>query len=193
EGGSVVGLGAYDQARTGTSRDTAAGRALRLLGARTILTEDAQSAFAAACVVLLAADRLDDAHRLAEDVTRAGEESGSVLLVCNGLWLQAMALHRRGALADAGACYSSAAAAAAAHGSLTVSGWAGAQYATMLAEHGDGQAAGEVLRRLGLDGPLPDTAHLHEAQLAAGLARVACGQVREGIGEIRAAGRRWEA
>src|SRR5215472_6269224 len=189
----LLAFGAYDQARTGTSRDTAAGRALRLLDDRTILSEDAQSAFAAACVVLLAADRLDDAQRLAEDVTRAGEESGSVLLVCNGLWLQAMALHRRGALADAGACYSAAAETAAAHGFLTVSGWAGAQYATMLAEHGDGRAAGEVLRRLGLDGPLPDTAHLDEARLAAGLVRVACGQVREGIGEIRAAGRRWEA
>jgi predicted RNase H-like HicB family nuclease len=35
----------------------------------------------------------------------------------------------------------------------------------MLAERGDGKAAEELLRRLGLDGPLPDTAHLYEARL----------------------------
>jgi DNA-binding CsgD family transcriptional regulator/tetratricopeptide (TPR) repeat protein len=189
----LLAYAAYDQARTGTSKDAVAGRALRLLGDRTILAEDGQGAFAAVAGVLLAADRLDDAHRLADDLTRTGAESGSVLLASSGLWLQANVLHRRGALADAEAYYSSAADTAATHGFITVSGWVGAQYATALAERGDGKAAGEVLRRLGLDGPLPDTAHLYEARLAAGLARVASGQVREGIGELRAAGRLWEA
>jgi DNA-binding CsgD family transcriptional regulator len=143
--------------------------------------------------VLLAADRLDDAQRLGEDVTRAGEETGSVLLACGALWLQASVFYRRGALADAEACFSSAVDTAAAHGFITVTNWAGAEYATMLADRGDGTAAWEVLRRLGLNGPLPDTVHLYEARLAAGIARVACGQVREGIGQIRAVGRRWEA
>ena len=189
----LLAYGAYDQARTGTSRDTVTERALRLLGDRALLVEDSQGAYSAATGVLLAADRLDDAQRLAEDVTRAGEESGSALLVANGLWLQANVLHRRGALADAEACFSAAVDTAAAHGFLTVSGWAGAQYATMLADGGDGEAAAEVLRRLGLDGPLPDTAQLYEARLAAGLTRVACGQVRQGIDALRAAGQRWEA
>ena len=83
--------------------------------------------------VLLAGDHLDDAQRLAEDVTRAGAESGSVLLASNGLWLQAGVLHRRGALADAEAYFSSAVDTAAAHGFITVTNWAGAQYATVLA------------------------------------------------------------
>src|SRR5262249_57576098 len=34
---------------------------------------------------------------------------------------------------------------------------------------------------------------LYSAQLAAGIAKVACGQVREGIDQIRAVGHRWEA
>jgi DNA-binding CsgD family transcriptional regulator len=189
----LLAYAAYDQARKGTGRDTAAERALRLLGDRSILAEDGQGAWAPASGVLLAADRLDDAQRLAEDLTVAGEESGSVLLASNGLWLQANVLHRRGALAEAESCYSAAADTAAAHGFITVSGWAGAQYASLLVERGDGTAAGKVLRRLGLDGPLPDTVHLYEARLAAGLTRVASGQVREGIGELRAAGRLWEA
>ena len=143
--------------------------------------------------MLLAADRLDDVQHLAEDLTRTGAESGSVLLAAGALWLQANVLHRRGALADAGACYSSAVDAAAAHGFITMSGWVGAQYATVLLDRGDGEAAGQVLRRLGLDGPLPDTVHLYEARLAAGLVQVASGQVREGIDQIRAVGRLWEA
>ena len=31
----------------------------------------------------------------------------------------------------------------------------------MLADRGDGRAALQLLRRLGLDGPLPDTVHLY--------------------------------
>jgi DNA-binding CsgD family transcriptional regulator len=50
-----------------------------------------------------------------------------------------------------------------------------------------------VLRRLGFDGPLPDTIHLYEARLAAGVTRVARGRVREGVDQIRAVGRGWEA
>jgi DNA-binding CsgD family transcriptional regulator len=189
----LLAYGAYDQARTGTSIQAVAERALRLVGDRAILVEDSQGAYASATGVLLAADRLDEAQRLAEDVTTAGEESGSALLAANGLWLQANVLQRRGALAEAEACFSAAVDTAAAHGFLTVSGWVGAQYATMLAERGDGEAAAEVLRRLGLDGPLPDTAQLYEARLAAGLTRVASGQVRAGIDELRAVGQRWEA
>jgi hypothetical protein len=63
----------------------------------------------------------------------------------------------------------------------------------MLADCGDGEAAGQVLRRLGLDGPLPDTVNFYEARLAAGLVRVASGQVGEGIDQIRAVGHLWDA
>ena len=55
----LLAYGAYDQARTGTSKDVVAERAMRLLGDRAILAEDSQGAFAAASRVLLAADRLD--------------------------------------------------------------------------------------------------------------------------------------
>jgi DNA-binding CsgD family transcriptional regulator len=189
----LLAYGAYDQARTGMDREAVAEQTLRLVGDRAILSEDGQGAYAVASGVLRAADLLDDARRLAEDVTRAGEDSGSALLAANGLWLQASVLHRRGMLTEAEACYSAAVDTAAAHGFSTVSGWVGAQYATLLAERGDGDAAAEMLRQLGLDGPLPDTAHLYEARLAAGLARVARGQVREGIDDLRAVGRQWEA
>src|SRR5215472_15095103 len=128
EGRILLACAAYDQARTGTSRDTAAGQALRLAGDRAIRTEDSQGAWAQVARVLLGADRLDDVQRLAADLTRTGEESGSVLLATGALWLQANVLHRRGALADAAACFSSAVDAAAAHGFIAVSGWAGAQY-----------------------------------------------------------------
>ena len=63
----------------------------------------------------------------------------------------------------------------------------------MLADRGDGPTALQVLRRLGLDRPLPDTVHFYEARLAGGTAKVACGQIREGIDQIRAVGGRWEA
>ena len=82
---------------------------------------------------------------------------------------------------------------AVAHGFTTVTNWAGSEYAIMLADRGDGPAALQVLHRLGLDGPLPDTVHLYSAQLAAWVVRVACGQTREGIDQIRAVGRQWEA
>jgi DNA-binding CsgD family transcriptional regulator len=143
--------------------------------------------------VLGAADRLDDAQSLAEDLTDAGEESGSILLASSGLWMQASVLHCRGALADAEAYFTSALDAAAGQGFITLSGWAGAQYATMSADRGDGPAVWQVLRRLGLDGPLPDTVHLYSARLAVGIAKVAAGRVREGIHELRAVGRLWEA
>src|SRR5262249_34909440 len=184
---------AYDQARTGTRRDTAVEWALRLLAGRAILDENGQAAFIVVAAVLWAADRLDDAQRLAEGLTRAGEESGSVLLACGAAWLQANVLHRRGALADAEAWFTSAVDTAVARGFTTVTNWAGPEYAIMLAERGAGPAALQVLHRLGLDGPLPDTVHLYAAQLAAGIAKVASGQVREGIDQIRAVGRRWEA
>jgi len=193
EGRILLACVAYDQARTGTSRDTAAGQALRLADDPAILTEDSQGAWSQVAHVLVAADHLDDVQRLGEDLTRAGAESGSVLLATGALWLQANALHRRGALADAEAYFASAVDTAVAHGFITLSGWAGAQYATVLLDRGDGEAAGQVLRRLGLDGPLPDTVHLYEARLAAGLTRVTTGQVREGIDQIREVGRLWEA
>ena len=189
----LLAFAAYDQARTGTGKEVVTEQALRLVGDQVILAEDSHRAFAAVAGALLAADRLDEAQHLADDLTRAGAESGSVLLASSGVWLQANVLWRRGALADAEAYFSSAVDTAAAHGFITVSGWAGAQYATVLADRGDGQAAWEVLRRLGLDGPLADTVHLYEARLAAGLTRVERGQVREGIDELRAVGRRWEA
>jgi DNA-binding CsgD family transcriptional regulator len=193
DGRILLAYAAYDQARTGTSKDTAVDWALRLLGDRAILDENGQAAFAVTAGVLLAADRLDDAQRHAEDVTRAGEESGSVLLACGAAWLQANVLHRRGALADAEAWFTSAVDTAVARGFITISNWAGSEYATMLADRGDGLAALQVLRRLALDGPLPDTVHFYEARLAAGIAKVACGQTQEGIDQIRAVGRRWEA
>jgi DNA-binding CsgD family transcriptional regulator len=193
DGRILLACAAYDQARTGTGRDAAARQALRLVGDPAILTEDSQGAWAQVAGVLLAADHLGDVQRLAEDLTRTGAESGSVLLATGAQWLQANVLHRRGALADAEACYSAAVDTAAAHGFITMSAWAGAQYATVLLDRGDGEAAGQVLRRLGLDGALPDTVHLYEARLAAGLTRVTADQIREGIDQIREAGRRWEA
>ena len=42
-------------------------------------------------------------------------------------------------------------------------------------------------------GPLPDSAHLYETRLARGSAHVLCGRVREGVEELRAVGRLWEA
>jgi tetratricopeptide (TPR) repeat protein len=184
---------AYDQARTGAGKDIAVERALRVLGDRAILAEDSLGMWTAVVAVLGAADRLDEAQRLAEDLTHAGEESGSVLLASSGLWMQASVLHCRGSLADAEACFSSALDAAAGQGFITLSGWAGAQYATMLADLGDGRAALELLHRRGLDGPLPDKVHLYSARLAAGIAQVTSAQVREGIDQIRGVGRLWEA
>jgi hypothetical protein len=143
--------------------------------------------------VLWAADHLDDAQRLGEDLTRAGEESGSILLACGAAWLQANVLYRRGALSEAEAWFSSAVDTAVAHGFTLIPNWAGSEYATMLADRGDGPEALQVLRRLGLDAPLPDTAHLYSARLTAGVVRVACGQTQEGIDQIRTVGRRWEA
>jgi DNA-binding CsgD family transcriptional regulator len=189
----LLAYAAYDQARTGTGRDAAAGQALRLLGDRAILDEDSLNAWAVVAQVLLAADRLDDAQRLAEDVARTGAESGSGLRASGGLAVQAYVLHRRGALADAEAYFSSAIDTAAAHGFITATIWVGQRYVTVLVDRGDGEAAWEALCRLGLDGPLPDTVHFYEARLAAGLTRVARGQVRDGIEQIRAAGRLWEA
>jgi DNA-binding CsgD family transcriptional regulator len=193
DGRILLAYAAYDLARTGTGKDTAVEWALRLLGDPAILAETGQGAFVVVGGVLVAADRLDDAQRLAEDVTRAGEDSGSVLLACGALWLQANALHRRGALADAEACYSSTVDTAVEHGFATVTSWAGSEYAIMLADRGDGPAALQLLHRLGLDGPVPDSVHLYEARLAAGVAKVACGQVREGIDLIRAVGAGWQA
>ena len=193
DGRILLAYAAYDQARTATSKDIAVEWALRLLGDRAILDENGQAAFIVVAAVLWAADRLDDAQRLGEDLTRAGEESGSVLLSCGAAWLQANVLHRRGALSEAEAWFSSAVDTAVAHGFTLIPNWAGSEYATMLADRGDGPAALQVLRRLGLDGPLPDSVHLYSAQLAAGVVRVACGQTREGIDQIRTVGRRWEA
>ena len=193
DGRILLAYAAYDQARTATSKDIAVEWALRLLGDRAILDENGQAAFIVVAAVLWAADRLDDAQRLGEDLMRAGEESGSVLLACGAAWLQANVLHRRGALSEAEAWFSSAVDTAVAHGFTLIPNWAGSEYATMLADRGDGPAALQVLRRLGLDRPLPDTVHLYSAQLAAGVVRVACGQIREGIDQIRTVGRRWEA
>ena len=189
---TLLACAAYDQAR-GTGKDTAVEWVMRLVADRAILDENGRGAFAEVGGVLLAADRLDEAQRLAEDLTQAGEESGSVLLACGALWLQADILHHRGALADAEAYFSSTVDTAVAHGFITPVNSAGAQYAILLADRGDGKAAWQMLRRLGLDGPLRETGYLYEARLAAGVARVACGQVHEGIDQLRAVGRRWEA
>jgi DNA-binding CsgD family transcriptional regulator len=190
---SLLTYAAYDLARTGTGKDTAVEWVLRLIAGRGVLDENGRGAFAEVAAVLLAADRLDEAQRLAEDLTQAGEKTGSVLLACGALWLQASILHHRGALADAEAYFSATVDTATAHGFITPVNWAGAQYAILLADRGDGKAAWEMLHRLGLDGPQRETGFLYEARLAAGVARVACGQVREGIDQLRAVGRRWEA
>jgi tetratricopeptide (TPR) repeat protein len=190
---TLLAYAAYDQARAGTGKDIAVERVLRLAANPALLDENGQGGFPVVAGVLLAADRLDEAQRLADDLTRAGEESGSVLLACGALWLQAEILHRRGALADAETYFSSTVDTAVAYGFITPVNWAGAQYAILLADRGNGQAAWEMLRRLELDGQLRETGYLYQARLAAGVARVACGQVREGIDQLRAVGRRWEA
>ncbi len=192
DGRILLSYGAYDDARTGLDPAASVGRALRVLADRTIVAEESQGAWAAICAILWAADGFDEAQRLAEDVTRQGEESGSVFLAASGLVLQANTLFRRGALADADAYFSSAIETAAAHGFVTISNWASAQHALVLVERGDAEAAYEVFRRLGLDGPLPDTVHLYEARLARGRAQVERGRVREGVDDLREVGRLWE-
>jgi tetratricopeptide (TPR) repeat protein len=117
----LLAWAAYDQARTGTRMDAAVECALRLLGDRALFDEYSLNAWPAVAGVLHAADRLDEAQRLAEDLMRTGAESGSVFLACAGLAVQANTWYRRGALADAEACFSEAVDIAAAHGFVTVS------------------------------------------------------------------------
>lgn len=193
DGRILLAYAAYDQARSGTGMDAAVERALRVLGDLTIIENDSHGAWAPVAGVLLAADRLDDVERLAGELTRTGEESGSILKAASGLHLRGNVLHRRGALADAEAYFAAAAQTAAAHGFVTVANWAGAQYATVVAERGDARAAAKALREFGLGGTLPDSVHLYQARLAAGLVRVGCGQLHEGIGELREVGRLWDA
>ena len=164
-----------------------------MLADRTVFLEESQGSWAALCGILWSAGLYDEAQRVAEDVTRVGEETGSAFLASSGITMQGQVAWHRGALADADAYYSSAIELAVAHGFVTVTGWGAAAHAMVLVERGDPEAAWELLRSVRLDGPLPDTAHLYEARLARGRAQVERGNLREGIEELRAVARLWEA
>ncbi len=189
---TLVAYGAYDDARSLGDRELAVERTRRVIADRSILVEESQGAWAAAAGTLSAADRLDEAQRLAEGVTRAGEESGSLFMACSGLAMQAGIFHRLGELADAEAYGTAAIETATAHGFFTVSNWAGGRHALVLVDRGEGEAAFETLRGLGVDGPLPDSVHLYETRFARGCAHVACGRLREGADDLRAVGRLWD-
>src|SRR5207248_10020451 len=84
----LISYGAYDDARSGAALAPTVERALRVLASGNVAAESQGASWAALVAVLWAADRLDDARRLAEQVTRAGEELGSVFLASSGLVMQ---------------------------------------------------------------------------------------------------------
>jgi DNA-binding CsgD family transcriptional regulator len=188
----LLAYGTYDLARSGSGREVAAERALRIAADREVIAGDSQGSWAALAGTLWLSGRFDEAEALADGITRAGEDLGSAFLASSGAVTKANALSRRGRLADALAYWASGIEMASQHGFVTVTNWAGAAHALGLVDQGDGEAALEVLRGLHLDGPLPDTVHLYEARLARGRARIATGLVREGVEDLRDVGRRWE-
>ena len=185
--------GAYDLSRTGGSRELAVAGVRRALADRTVFAEESQGAWAAAAGVLWSAGLYDEAQRVAEAVTREGEETGSAFLVSSGLVMQGQVAYRRGDLADAEAYIASGIELGAGHGFDTVIAWGAASHVLVLVERGDTAAALEVLARFRLDGPLPGTAHLWEARLARGRTLVEAGQLDEGIEVLRDVGRAFEA
>jgi DNA-binding CsgD family transcriptional regulator len=189
----LASYGAYDLARIGGSRELAVARARRAHADRTVFAEESQGAWAAIAGVLWSAGLYDEAQRVAEAVTREGEEAGSAFLVSSGLVMQGQVAYRRGDLADAEAYIASGIELGAGHGFDTVIAWGAASHVLVLLERGDAGAALEVLARFRLDGPLPDTAHLWEARLARGSALVQAGQLDDGIAVLRDVGRAFEA
>lgn len=193
DAGVLLAYGTYDRVRCGEEAGPLLEGVRRLLGDRRIVREDSQGAWAAIGAVLWATDRFEEADALAREVTRAGEETGSVFLAASGAVLAANGLHRRGALVAAEAYLGAAIETARENGFGTVVNWAASRSALVLLDRGDAAGAAAALAVLGLDGPVPDTVHLYEALLARGCARIARGALVEGVDDLRELGRRFEA
>jgi DNA-binding CsgD family transcriptional regulator len=190
----LLAYATYDDARVlAVTPALAAERALRALGDGVIVEQDSQGAWAAVIGTLAVADRLDDAERVARAVVEAGQAVGSIFLTVSGLASLALVRRLRGSLADAVADGAGALETAQAHGFGTILNWGAGHLVNALVDRADLTGADEVVRRAGLDGPLPDSMHLYEAMAARGRLRLALGRTREGVDDLLEVGRRFEA
>lgn len=164
-----------------------------LAGPELFSEESVVAVYAAISLVLI--DRLDDADRLCTVVIEEGRRRGAPSIVSTFAFARAFASLRRGALrdAEADARWSFEAKLAMVARSESGSTWSLPFLLDALTELGDFAGADQALARVdALGGGLPQALAWAFVLEARGRLRVAQGRLRDGLGDLREAGERWQ-
>ncbi len=146
-GRMLLAMTAYHDARHGDGRKACADRAARALAGGALLGEEASSAFAYACRVLIVADRFDAAASAYERALRRARARGSITSFAVGMAFRSGLAVYRGALAEAESD-AEAALAAARDGGVATALPFGLTYLTLaLIEQGKLEIAADRLER----------------------------------------------
>jgi DNA-binding CsgD family transcriptional regulator len=158
----------------------------------TVIEESDAATFVLPGLVLSAADRLDEARALWDDVFAHARASGSVFAFATASCFRSEVLHIAGALAEAEADGRAALDAAHAHGIEAGIPWVVAFLTEILLARGEVDAAEQVVEESGFGGDPPDTTHFHRYMLARGRLLTALGRHEDAVACLVEAGRRFE-
>lgn len=184
---------AYHDARAGASLSSCVSRAERALSGGLVYGHEAGMGWCHVGFVLANADRFDAARRVYDTALADARARGSVFAFALACLLRGGAAYLGGALADAEADLRLAIEACESNGLAAGLPTPFAYLADTLVERGDLVGAAEVLARVASDEDLPDTVHLVSFRASRARLWILQGRKREGLTELLALGRRYEA
>src|SRR5256884_7955012 len=184
---------AYHDARAGASLASCVGRAERALSGGTVYGHEAGMGWCHIGFVLVNADRFDAACRVYDTALAEARDRGSVFAFALACLLRGGAAYLRGSLADAEADLRLAIEACESNRLAAGLPTPFAYLADTLMERGELVAAADVLARVASEAGLPDTVHLVTFRASRARLWILQGRTREGLAELLALGRRYEA
>jgi len=184
---------AYHDARAGASLASCVARAERALAGGPLYGHEAGMGWCHVGFVLAFSDRFDDARRVYDAALGDARSRGSVFAFALAYHLRGGAAYLRGSLADAEADLRLAIEACESHGLAAGLPTPYAFLADVLVERGEQRAAAEALGRIASGEELPQTVHLLSFRNSRARLWILQGRTQEGLGELLALGRRYEA
>ncbi len=184
---------AYHDARAGASLASCVARAERALSGGAVYGHEAGMGWCHVGFVLVNADRFDAACRVYDTALADARDRGSVFAFALACLLRGGAAYLRGSLADAEADLRLAIEACESNRLAAGLPTPFAYLADTLMERGELVGAADVLARVASEAGLPDTVHLVTFRASRARLWILQGRTREGLAELLALGRRYEA
>jgi DNA-binding CsgD family transcriptional regulator len=184
---------AYHDARAGVSLSSCVARAEHALSGGLVYGHEAGMGWCHAGFVLVNSDRFDAACRVYDAALADARARGSVFAFALACLLRGGAAYLRGSLADAEADLRLAIEACESNDLAAGLPTPFAYLADTLMQRGDLVGAADVLARVSSGEDLPDTVHLVSFRASRARLWILQGRKREGLTELLALGRRYEA